>query len=83
VAETLLSTLLLVFGIIVGSPSLRPIEWAAWAGEAEKDTRRSKGKKRFEGDGGAEGTSMAYLEDRKGFYDIRVRSMALPVRSTY
>jgi hypothetical protein len=72
----LFSTVLLVFGIIIGSPALRPIEWAAWAGEAEKDTRRPKGKKRFEGDGGAEGVSMAYLEDRKGFYDIRVSSMA-------
>jgi Membrane magnesium transporter len=56
----------------LGSPLLRPIEWAAWAGQAEQDTRRPKGKKRFENDGGAEGVSMAYLEDRKGFIDIRV-----------
>jgi hypothetical protein len=59
-----------VFGIIIGSPALRPIEWAAWAGEAEKDTRRPKGKKR-----------LAYLEDRKGFYDIRVSSMASSVQN--
>lgn len=62
---------------MLGSPALRPIQWATWAGEAEKDTRRPKGRKRFEGDGGAEGVSMAWLEDRKGFWDVRVCSVAL------
>jgi hypothetical protein len=61
-----------MIGIVLGSPKLRPIEWAVWANEAEQDTRRSSGKKRFEGDGGAEGSSMAWLEDRRGFYDVRV-----------
>jgi len=35
--------------------------------------RRERGQKRFEGDGGAEGVSMGWLEDRKGFWDVRVR----------
>jgi Membrane magnesium transporter len=72
VVEALFSTVLLVLGIVIGSPALRPINWAAWAGQAENDMRRPKGKKRFENDGGAEGVSMAYLEDRRGFVDIRV-----------
>lgn len=71
-AEALISTLLLLFGIVLGSPALRPIEWATWANQAEQDTRRPRGSKRFEGDGGAEGSSMAWLEDRRGFYDVRV-----------
>lgn len=62
----------MVFGVVLASPELRPIEWAAWGGEMEKDVRRPKGKKRFEGDGGAEGGGVAFLEDRKGFTDIRV-----------
>jgi hypothetical protein len=77
VIETLLSTGLLLVGIVLGSPQLRPIEWAAWAGETEKDTRRPKGKKLFEGDGGAEGGGVAWLEDRKGFWDIRVGHILL------
>jgi DNA mismatch repair protein MSH5 len=72
IIEALFSTTLLVLGIVLGSPALRPIEWAAWAGEAEKDTRRPKGKKRFEGDGGVVGNSMAWLEERRGFWDVRV-----------
>jgi len=73
VVEALFSTVLLIFGVVLGSPDLRPIEWAAWAGEMEKDVRRPKGKKRFEGDGGAEGGGMGFLEDRKGFADIRTQ----------
>ncbi|KAF2667286.1 hypothetical protein BT63DRAFT_456588 [Microthyrium microscopicum] len=76
VVEALLSTAILLIGIVIGAPKLRPIEWAAWAGEAEQDTRRPRGKKRFEGDGGAEGTSMAWLEDRKGFWDVRGKKKA-------
>jgi hypothetical protein len=73
VLEALFSTALLLLGIVLGSPTLRPIEWAAWAGQAEQDTRRPKDKKRFQGDGGAEGTSMNWLEERRGFWDVRVR----------
>jgi membrane magnesium transporter 1 len=72
IIETLFSTGLLLLGIVLGSPRLRPIEWAAWAGEIEQDNRRPSGKKRFEGDGGAEGGGFAWLEDRKGFWDVRV-----------
>jgi hypothetical protein len=78
VIEALVSTVLLLIGIVLASPSLRPIEWAAWAGEAEKDTRRPKGQKRFEGDGGAEGVGVSWLDDRKGFVDIRVCSSSGP-----
>jgi hypothetical protein len=69
VVETLFSTLLLLFGLVLGSPPLRPIQWAAWAGEAEKDRRRLKGKKRFEGDAGSVG--MGWLEERRGFWNVR------------
>lgn len=64
---------------MLGSPALRPINWAAWAGEAEKDMRRPKGQKRFENDGGTEGVSMAYLEDRRGFCDIRVSPKSIQI----
>jgi hypothetical protein len=74
ILETLFSTTLLCVGIVLGSPSLRPIEWRVWASEASLDDRRSPGKRQFEsqGDGAMVGNPFRFLEDgeRKGFLDV-------------
>jgi hypothetical protein len=74
ILETLFSTTLLCIGIVLGSPSLRPIEWRVWAHEASLDDRRPPGKRAFErqGDGGMIGNPFRFLEDgeRMGFVDV-------------
>jgi hypothetical protein len=74
ILETLFSTTLLCIGIVLGSPSLRPIEWRVWASEASLDDRRPPGKRNFEsqGDGGMVGSPFRFLEDgeRRGFLDV-------------
>ncbi|KIW06722.1 uncharacterized protein PV09_02416 [Verruconis gallopava] len=74
VLETLFSTTLLCVGIVLGSPSLRPIEWNKWAKEVTLDDRRPPGKRKFErqGDGTTVGNPFRFLEDgeRRGFADV-------------
>jgi hypothetical protein len=54
--ETLASVFLACFGLVLGSDSLKPISWHAWAGQIEKDGAPNP----FRG-----------LEERVGFMDIR------------
>lgn len=58
--ETLVATALITTGLVLGADQLRPISWSVWAGEIEKR-------------GGAENPFRG-LEDRVGFWDIRVCS---------
>jgi len=74
ILEILLSTTLLCVGVVMGSPTLRPIQWSTWASEADKDERRKKGERAFEGEaGGVVGNPFRWVEDgeRRGFWDIR------------
>lgn len=72
VIETLFSVSLLCVGIVLASPSLRPIEWRVWAEQVEKDERRPKGQRQFENDGGVVPINpYRWLEERKGFWDVR------------
>lgn len=83
ILETLLSIAVLCVGIVLGQPELRPIEWRVWAGEAEKDERRVKGKRTFEAGegGGVVGNPFRFLEkgERRGFWDGRVSSASIPL----
>ena len=36
ILETLLSVLILCYGLVLGSPALRPVSWHVWAGEVER-----------------------------------------------
>jgi len=58
--ETLFSVFSACLGLVLGSDSLKPISWSAWAGKIEKEG------------GGA--NPYRGLEERVGFMDIRVRS---------
>lgn len=57
--ETLTAVFLACFGLVLGSESLKPIAWAAWSGQIEKD-------------GGAANPFRA-LEDRSSYLDIRAK----------
>lgn len=69
--ETILSTLLLVYGLVLSTPKLKPIEWRLWAGEIER--AGEKGAMDSEGvvDKGYVGNPYSMLESRVGFLDIR------------
>ena len=55
--ETIVSVFLICVGLVVGAEKLQPISWRVWAGKAERES----------GGGPFQG-----LEDRLGFFDIRV-----------
>ena len=58
--ETLVAVVLVSIGLVAGTEKLKPISWSVWAGEIEKE-------------GGAENPFRG-LEDRIGFWNVRVRN---------
>ncbi|KAF2094583.1 hypothetical protein NA57DRAFT_80384 [Rhizodiscina lignyota] len=76
--ETLLSLLVLCTGIVIGAPSLRPIQWAVWASSVEKEDHVSLEQRRALVEekvraGGTVGNPFAVLDQRNGFLDIRAK----------
>jgi len=71
IIETIVSVSLLCVGIVLASPPLRPIQWSVWAEQIEKDERRPKGKRQFEDEGVAPINPFRWLEERKGFWDVK------------
>lgn len=69
ILETIFSVLLLCVGVVLGSQSLKPIQWNVWAGRLE----RSKEAREIHGVGVGGGNPFASLEERPGFLDIRSR----------
>lgn len=66
-----MATLVICLGLVLGSPTLRPVHWNVWAGKIERE-----GKAGFlDGSGEVEkdyrGNPFAFLEARPGFIDIR------------
>ncbi|KAI9676983.1 MAG: hypothetical protein M1817_006822 [Caeruleum heppii] len=72
VLETLLSVTLIMLGLVLGSPPLKPVQWRVWAGQLEREgTGMVKG-----GHGevkGPVGNPYRGLESRVGFVDIRAK----------
>lgn len=62
VLETVISVSLLSVGIVLSGWELRPVEWAKWAGQLE----REKGQGPYE-----------FLDSRLGFIDVRVHNSEL------
>ncbi len=56
--ETLVAVVLVSIGLVIGTEKIKPISWSVWAGEIEKE-------------GGTENPFRG-LEDRFGFWDVRV-----------
>ena len=61
VIEALVSLFVVSTGLVLGAEKLKPISWSVWAGEIEKE-------------GGGKNPYL-YLEERYGFWDIRVSAI--------
>lgn len=71
VIETILSTFIILVGLVLGTRSLRPLEWRVWAGKIERE-----GEEGFMDNAGAVdkdfmGNPFSVLESRPNFVDIR------------
>ena len=69
--ETIVALLITIFGLVLGTPELRPIRWRVWAGKIERE-----GEKGFLGADGETakdfvGNPFKALESRPGFVDVR------------
>ncbi|KAK2729933.1 transmembrane protein 32 [Colletotrichum kahawae] len=69
--ETAVATIIVVLGLVLGSPNLRPIQWRVWAGKIEREGEAGF----LSGSGEVEkdfvGNPFRILESRPGFVDIR------------
>ncbi|KAK1541623.1 transmembrane protein 32 [Colletotrichum paranaense] len=69
--ETAVATLIVVLGMVLGAPNLRPIEWRVWAGKIEREGEMGF----LTGSGEVEkdyvGNPFQILESRPGFADVR------------
>ncbi|KAL2873290.1 hypothetical protein SGCOL_011549 [Colletotrichum sp. CLE4] len=69
--EAAVATLIVVLGMVLGAPNLRPIEWRVWAGKIEREGEMGF----LTGSGEVEkdyvGNPFRILESRPGFADIR------------
>ncbi|KAL2122571.1 hypothetical protein VTJ04DRAFT_3026 [Mycothermus thermophilus] len=71
VIETLISTVIIITGLVLGTKPLRPLEWRVWAGKIERE-----GQEGFtDGSGNVDkdymGNPFSVLESRPNFVDIR------------
>ncbi|KAL2139516.1 hypothetical protein VTI28DRAFT_5080 [Corynascus sepedonium] len=69
--ETVISTFIILLGLVLGTRPLRPIEWRVWAGKIERE-----GEEGFMDNAGAVdkdfmGNPFNVLESRPNFVDIR------------
>lgn len=69
--ETIVATVVVCLGLILGAPNLRPIEWRVWAGKIEREGEAGF----LTGGGEVErdyiGNPFRVLESRPGFVNIR------------
>ncbi|KAK4144644.1 magnesium transporter [Dichotomopilus funicola] len=71
VIETIVSTFIILLGLVLGTRPLRPLEWRVWAGKIERE-----GEQGFTDNSGVVdkdymGNPFAVLESRPNFVDIR------------
>lgn len=71
ILETIISTLVILLGLVLGTRPLRPIEWRVWAGKIERE-----GEEGFTDNAGAVdkdfmGNPFSVFESRPNFVDIR------------
>ncbi|KAK4239461.1 magnesium transporter [Achaetomium macrosporum] len=71
ILETIISTFVILLGLVLGTRPLRPIEWRVWAGKIERE-----GEEGFTDNSGAVdkdfmGNPFSAFESRPNFVDIR------------
>lgn len=69
--EALVGTFVVCLGLILGSPTLRPIRWHEWAGKIEREGGAGFSSGSGEVDKDYRGSPFQALESRPGFVDIR------------
>ena len=69
--ETIVATLVVCCGLVLGSPSLRPVRWNVWAGKIEREGQAGFVDGAGEVEKDYRGNPFAYMESRPGFVDIR------------
>ncbi|PHH84494.1 hypothetical protein CDD83_1852 [Cordyceps sp. RAO-2017] len=69
--ETVLSTLIVCLGLVLGSQQLRPIQWHVWAGKIERDGDAGFSDGSGDVDKEYHGSPFGILDSRPGFVDIR------------
>ncbi|PFH54989.1 hypothetical protein XA68_11183 [Ophiocordyceps unilateralis] len=69
--ETLVATIILCFGLVLGSQKLRPIKWHVWAGKIEREGAAGflDGSRKVDKE--YRGSPFGVLESRPGFINIR------------
>ncbi|KAK1964553.1 transmembrane protein 32 [Colletotrichum sublineola] len=69
--ETAVATVVIILGLVLGAPNLRPIQWRVWAGKIEREGEAGF----LAGNGEVEkdyiGNPFRMLESRPGFVDVR------------
>lgn len=66
-----MGTLTVCLGLVLGSPTLRPIRWNEWAGKIEREGEAGFMAGNGEVDKEYRGNPFQTLESRPGFVDIR------------
>jgi len=69
--ETIVATLIISFGLVLGTSTLRPIQWRVWAGQIERQGEAGFKNSSGEVDKAYIGNPYRLLESRPGFVDIR------------
>lgn len=70
--ETLIATAMVIVSVVYSAQDLRPIRWNEWAGKIERegwDPNAAVDAGKVSGGGG---NPYRALEERKGFWDVRV-----------
>ncbi|OAR01963.1 hypothetical protein LLEC1_00100 [Akanthomyces lecanii] len=69
--EAIVATLVVCFGLVSGSQTLRPIQWNIWAGKLEREGDVGFLDGSGEVDKDFRGSPFTFLQSRPGFVDIR------------
>lgn len=71
VIETIISTLIILLGLVLATRPLRPLEWRVWAGKIEREGEEGFTDSSGAADKGFVGNPFSVLESRPNFVDIR------------
>ena len=71
VLETIVSTFIILLGLVLGTRPLRPIEWRVWAGKIEREGEDGFKDRNGEVNKDYVGNPFGIFESRPNFVDIR------------
>jgi hypothetical protein len=74
--ETVVATLIVCLGIVIGSEKLHPVPWQVWAGKIEREGRAGFLDGQGHVDTDFRGSPFGILESRPGFLDVRKQRIA-------